>query len=51
MIINLIIAAVITPSPDVTSQMLVAIPLFLLYEISIYVSAMVERNKNKEALQ
>jgi sec-independent protein translocase protein TatC len=51
MIINLIIAAVITPSPDVTSQMLVAIPLFLLYEISIYVSAIVERNKNKEALQ
>ncbi len=51
MVINLIVAAVITPSPDVTSQMLVAIPLFLLYEISIYVSAMVERNKNKAALQ
>lgn len=50
MIVNLIIAAVITPSPDVTSQMLVAIPLFLLYEISIFVSAAVERNKNKESI-
>jgi len=51
MVINLIVAAVITPSLVVTIQMLVAIPLFLLYEISIYVSAMVERNKNKAALQ
>jgi sec-independent protein translocase protein TatC len=50
MVVNLILAAVITPSPDVTSQMLVAIPLFLLYEISIFVSAAVERNKNKESI-
>jgi sec-independent protein translocase protein TatC len=50
MVVNLIVAAVITPSPDVTSQMLVAIPLFLLYEISIFVSAAVERNKNKESI-
>lgn len=41
MVINLIIAAFITPSPDVASQLLVAIPLFLLYEVSIWVSAMV----------
>ena len=45
MVVNLIIAALITPSPDVTSQMLVAIPLFLLYELSIYISKFVtERN-------
>lgn len=50
MIVNLIIAAIITPSPDVTSQMLVAIPLLLLYEISIFVSAAVERNKNKNSI-
>lgn len=37
-IVILIAAAVITPSPDVTSQMVVAIPMYLLYEISIYVS-------------
>ena len=42
MVANLILAAFITPSPDVTSQMLVAIPLFLLYEFSIYVSKIVE---------
>lgn len=34
----LVVAAIITPSPDVTSQMLVFIPLFLLYELSILIS-------------
>lgn len=37
-IVILIVAAVITPSPDVTSQMVVAVPMYLLYEISIFVS-------------
>jgi sec-independent protein translocase protein TatC len=37
-IVILIAAAVITPSPDVTSQMVVAVPMYLLYEGSIYVS-------------
>lgn len=37
-VIILITAAVITPSPDVTSQLLVAFPLYLLYEASIFVS-------------
>jgi sec-independent protein translocase protein TatC len=46
MVINLIVAAIITPSPDVTSQLLVAIPLFILYEISIFVSAGVSKAKN-----
>lgn len=41
----LIIAAVITPSPDVTSQMLVAFPLYLLYEASIFVSYFVIKKK------
>jgi len=40
-VVILIVAAVITPSPDVTSQMVVAIPMYLLYEISIFVSAYV----------
>jgi sec-independent protein translocase protein TatC len=48
MVVNLIVAALITPSPDVTSMMLVAIPLFLLYEISIYVSRAVNRRKAAE---
>jgi sec-independent protein translocase protein TatC len=50
MVFNLIIAALITPSPDVTSQLLVAIPLFILYEISIYVSkAVVSKKRRLEA--
>ncbi len=48
-VVILILAAVITPSPDVLSQVLVAMPLTLLYEVSIWVSAWVERNKKEEA--
>lgn len=40
-IVILIAAAIITPSPDVTSQMVVAVPMYLLYEISVFVSAWV----------
>ena len=40
-VIILVAAAIITPSPDVTSQMVVAVPMYLLYEISIFVSAYV----------
>jgi sec-independent protein translocase protein TatC len=39
-VVLLIIAAIITP-PDVTSQILVTIPLLVLYEVSIFVSAYV----------
>lgn len=41
----LIVAGVITPSPDVTSQMLVAFPLYFLYEASIFVSYFVVKKK------
>ena len=47
-IIILIVAAVITPSPDVTSQTIVAIPLLLLYEISVMLVARIDRKKAKE---
>ncbi len=49
MVVILIVAAVITPSPDVTSQILVAVPLFILYEIGIWVSGIVLKNKLKQA--
>lgn len=42
-IVILIVAAIITPSPDIYSQILVALPLTFLYEISIYVSGRVEK--------
>jgi len=41
-VVLLILAAVITPSPDITSQMLVFIPIYFLYEISIFVAKYVE---------
>lgn len=44
-VVILIVAAVITPSPDVTSQMVVAIPMYLLYEISIFVSLYVVKKQ------
>lgn len=46
LVIILIVAAIITP-PDVFSQTMVAIPLYALYEISIFISAKVYR-KNQE---
>jgi len=45
----LFVAAVITPSPDWMSQTIVALPLIVLYEISIRISMSVEKAKmNKE---
>jgi sec-independent protein translocase protein TatC len=46
-IVILIAAAVITPSPDITSQMVVAVPMYLLYEISIFVSRYVVKRQEK----
>jgi len=47
-VIILIVAAVITPSPDWTSQTIVAIPLLFLFEISVILCARVDRRKAKE---
>jgi sec-independent protein translocase protein TatC len=40
-----IAAAVLTPSPDAFSQILMAVPLMFLYEISILVSRYAGRKK------
>lgn len=50
-VILLTIAALITPSPDPFSQMLVFAPLMILYEVSIFISARVERRKAREAAE
>jgi sec-independent protein translocase protein TatC len=42
----LILAAVITP-PDVASQILVFIPLMILYEVSIWVSVLVSKGEDR----
>ncbi len=46
-VIILVVAAVITPSPDWSSQMLVFIPLFLLYQLSIVVSKRAYKDMQK----
>jgi sec-independent protein translocase protein TatC len=40
-----IAAAILTPSPDALSQVLMAIPLLFLYEISIFVAKFAARKK------
>jgi sec-independent protein translocase protein TatC len=47
-VVILVIAAVITPSPDWTSQMLVFIPLFFLYQLSIAVSKRAYKEMKKK---
>jgi sec-independent protein translocase protein TatC len=47
-VIILVVAAIITPSPDWTSQFLVALPLLLLYWISILLATRVEKQRKKD---
>ncbi|HLO81585.1 MAG TPA: twin-arginine translocase subunit TatC [Chitinophagaceae bacterium] len=44
----LVIAAIITPSPDWGSQLIVVIPLIMLYELSILISARVNKAEQKK---
>jgi sec-independent protein translocase protein TatC len=46
-VIILIVAAILTP-PDVISQCLISLPLFLLYEVSIIISGVVIRRQEKK---
>ena len=43
----LILAAIITPSPDALTMMIVALPLYVLFEFSILVASYVERRNKK----
>lgn len=47
-VVILLIAGILTPSPDMASQIMMAIPLYGLYELSIIVARRVEKNKNKK---
>ena len=47
LVIVLILSAVITP-PDITSQVIVAIPILVLYQVSIYISKLVLRNQKRK---
>ena len=50
LVIVLIISAVITP-PDIASQVIVAVPILILYQVSIFISRIVVRNQNKKELK
>jgi sec-independent protein translocase protein TatC len=47
LVIVLILSAIITP-PDLASQIIVAIPILILYQVSIYISKVVVKNQNKK---
>lgn len=47
LVIVLIVAAIITP-PDISTQVIVSIPILILYEVSILISAFVMRKELKE---
>ncbi|MES2416619.1 MAG: twin-arginine translocase subunit TatC [Bacteroidota bacterium] len=50
-VLVLVVAAVVTPTADPYTMMIVALPLFLLYELSIMISANIQKKKQKaEAL-
>lgn len=46
-VIILVVAAIITPSPDWMSQLIVFLPLFFLYEVSIIISARVSKEQER----
>lgn len=49
-VLILVVAAVITPTADPYTMLIVAFPLFLLYELSIMISANIERKRKKAEL-
>jgi len=49
-ILILIIAMLVTPTPDVTTMLVISAPLLLLYEVSILVAARVVKHKQQQEL-
>ena len=47
-VLAFIIAAILTPTPDVINQALMAIPMLLFYEISIRILVIVEKRRARE---
>jgi sec-independent protein translocase protein TatC len=42
-----VIAGVVTPTPDIITQLLVSAPLYLLYEASVFLSKFIDRGRKK----
>ncbi len=49
-VVCLFLAAIITPSPDMFSQLIVTFPLYGLYEVGVIVAARVTKNRAKNAV-
>jgi sec-independent protein translocase protein TatC len=49
-VVILLVAGIITPTPDMFTQLLVSIPMLILYEIGIILSRRVEKEREKESL-
>jgi sec-independent protein translocase protein TatC len=47
-VVIFVVAAILTPGPDPLSQMMMAIPLLLLYEISIGVCALASPRRRRD---
>ncbi len=48
LLIIIIIAACLTPGPDIISQLMIAAPMYLLYEVSIVITYLIVRNKDQK---
>ncbi|MBC8040379.1 MAG: twin-arginine translocase subunit TatC, partial [Opitutaceae bacterium] len=48
-VVIFIIAAVVTPTPDPVTQLMMAVPLYVLFELAILAGARVERIKREAA--
>jgi sec-independent protein translocase protein TatC len=51
-VLSFVIAAILTPTPDVINQTMMAVPLLLFYEVGIYILVLIERQRSRnEALE
>jgi sec-independent protein translocase protein TatC len=48
-VVILLIAGIVTPTPDMVTQLLMASPMFVLYEVSIFIAKFVYKKREKES--
>ncbi len=48
MVIAFVIGAILTPTPDVINQTLMAVPMLLLYEVGIWILVYLEKKRHRE---
>lgn len=49
-VVILIVAGILTPSPDIFTQCLVAVPIYFLYELSIFIAARNDKRREREEI-